>query len=275
MTEEAAADIDLAGVLDGLAAEAWPAADVAVVSGWLCRSDADSSRRANSVRPASWHGGEAMAEALREVEAFYRTRGLPARFQVGPAAQPAGLDERLDAQGYGVEAPTLVLAASVADVVAATPESDNPESATPESATPESGNIAVLAEPAGRWMHAYMPTAPTAEVEARRRLIGRIAPAHACFLAEVEGGTALGCGLGVAGGDWAGIFAMHTHPPARGRGHGTAVLGAIARWAASAGSRRLYTLVEQDNAGALRLYERIGFRARSRYHYRTRWPDRS
>ncbi len=259
MTEEAATDIDLAGVLDGLVAEAWPAADVAVVSGWLCRSDADSSRRANSVRPASWHGGEAMAEALREVESFYRARGLPARFQVGPAAQPEGLDDRLDARGYGVEAPTLVLSATVADVVAA---------------APESGNIAVLAEPAGRWMHAYMPTAPAVEVEARRRLIGRIVPAHACFLAEVEG-TALGCGLGVAGGDWAGVFAMHTHPRFRGRGHGTAVLGAIARWAASAARRRLYALVEQDNAGALRLYERIGFRARSRYHYRTRWPDRS
>jgi ribosomal protein S18 acetylase RimI-like enzyme len=46
------------------------------------------------------------------------------------------------------------------------------------------------------------------------------------------------------------------------------VLAALARWARARGAERLYLQVERENAVALRLYARAGFRERYRYHYR-------
>jgi GNAT superfamily N-acetyltransferase len=76
--------------------------------------------------------------------------------------------------------------------------------------------------------------------------------------------------LGVSDGDWAGVFSLLTRPAWRGRGAGRALLGALARWAASRGARRLYLQVERDNAPALALYAKAGFRERYGYHYRLR-----
>ena len=49
-------------------------------------------------------------------------------------------------------------------------------------------------------------------------------------------------------------------PDARGRGLGTALIGHAADVFARRGHRELRLKVEAGNAGALRLYERLGFR---------------
>jgi ribosomal protein S18 acetylase RimI-like enzyme len=77
-------------------------------------------------------------------------------------------------------------------------------------------------------------------------------------------------GRAVAETGWAGVFGMATLLAARGRGAATAVLGALARWAADHGAAHMYLQVECDNTAALRLYERAGFTELCRYHYRTK-----
>jgi ribosomal protein S18 acetylase RimI-like enzyme len=47
---------------------------------------------------------------------------------------------------------------------------------------------------------------------------------------------------------------------ARGRGLGEALVGAVERMARARGSAQLRLEVRQDNAGAIRLYERLGYR---------------
>ncbi|GAA1952276.1 GNAT family N-acetyltransferase [Amycolatopsis minnesotensis] len=52
------------------------------------------------------------------MERLYRDRALTPAFQIGPRAQPADLDDRLDRAGYRLVLTTLVLTVAAEDVLA-------------------------------------------------------------------------------------------------------------------------------------------------------------
>ncbi|UJJ60122.1 MULTISPECIES: GNAT family N-acetyltransferase [Rhodanobacter] len=61
------------------------------------------------------------------------------------------------------------------------------------------------------------------------------------------------------------LYSLATAPEARGQGVGAALLAAVADAARRRGSRALKLEVRTDNAAAIRLYERHGFRRIGRY----------
>ncbi len=79
----------------------------------------------------------------------------------------------------------------------------------------------------------------------------------ACFLARDAGGRLIGACL-----CWSSGFVkdLCVVPDARGRGLGTALIGHAADVFARRGRHDLRLKVEAGNAGAIRLYERLGFR---------------
>lgn len=87
------------------------------------------------------------------------------------------------------------------------------------------------------------------------------ADARSAFVAE-DGGRWLGvvaCHLRIAPTE-AQLYSMWVAPDARGRGVARALIRAVAEWAAERGVERVYLFVQERNAGAQRLYERVGFR---------------
>jgi GNAT superfamily N-acetyltransferase len=66
----------------------------------------------------------------------------------------------------------------------------------------------------------------------------------------------------------AGLFCLATSRVARGQGVGTAVLRALAEWAAGDGAELLYLQVGRRNP-AQALYRRHGFTRSHGYHHRT------
>ena len=60
--------------------------------------------------------------------------------------------------------------------------------------------------------------------------------------------------------DIARLYSIAVAHEARGRGLGEALLAAVERAARARGCRHLRLEVRQDNAGAIRLYERLGYR---------------
>jgi len=83
------------------------------------------------------------------------------------------------------------------------------------------------------------------------------------FMAIVDGtdaGLAVGAPHHDVPGD-AGLYAMWVAPDVRGHGVGDALVSAVIAWARAAGHARLRLEVADDNAHAVRLYERAGFGA--------------
>lgn len=233
---------------------AWPAAECVALGGWRLRANGGVTRRGNSVWPGAGCGLP-LGEALAAAETFYAARRAPARFQLFPGAEPAELDTALAGRGYEVETPVSVQCAEAAELAQAA--APGFETAAAGDCTPEWWSVA-----GERSRFAEVP-------DAYRALLARIGPRAGYVLAR-RGGEPVATALGVSDGDWAGVFSMLTLPEWRGRGAGRALLGALARWAASRGARRLYLQVERDNAPALALYAKAGFRERYGYHYRLR-----
>ena len=102
-------------------------------------------------------------------------------------------------------------------------------------------------------------------------------PADVEVLVEEVAGQAVAhvveAGVEVAGGtaafdrDWVGFRGIEVTPAHRRRGLGLAVMAALLEWGAERGATTAYLQVLGDNAPALALYERLGFREHHRYRY--------
>lgn len=85
---------------------------------------------------------------------------------------------------------------------------------------------------------------------------------RAMVIVAVDRGALLGAAIGFlhAAHDIARLYSLATSDAARGRGVGDRLVAAIERAARAAGRHRLRLEVREDNAAALRLYARRGFR---------------
>jgi GNAT superfamily N-acetyltransferase len=63
---------------------------------------------------------------------------------------------------------------------------------------------------------------------------------------------------------------MATLAALRRQGCARSILAAIEAWAAAQGCTHLYLQAEAANAGAIALYEGVGFRVAGQYHVRTK-----
>ena len=262
-------------LIEAHAAGAWPAASALPVDGWLLRhTPGVLRRRSNSVLPPlrpsldqSPAGDSGRSAGLPErviamAEEYYAGLGLPAVVQVTPAARRGDLDALLAGRGYARAAPTLVLTAPAAQVAGGV------AAGGASAAGDRPGPVEVTDHPDPEWSRAFadlddhQDSALVADV-----VIGRIAlPAGYARLRL--GAEIAGVGLFVGGGRYTGAFCIATAPGYRRRGVASAIMAAGARWAAERGSQTLYLQVDEGNAAARGLYDRLGFTTSHGYHFR-------
>jgi ribosomal protein S18 acetylase RimI-like enzyme len=249
--------VELIRLLETLAANACPAAEVIHLDGWRLRAVDGVHRRANSVWPNENHGRTSLTEKLQAVEAFYTARRLPARYQMCPAALPPDLDAVLVQRGYVAEARTNVQIADAALVLERT-------------RAQRCDTVRVSDQFNDEWYSAYYDSEAVSAKAARERrgILQRIIPPKG--FAEVQhDGKPAALGMGVVEQGWVGIFAMTTRPEFRRRGAAKAVLHALAEWGQTQGARRMYLQVMEDNMPARALYAGMGFETLYTYYYRS------
>jgi hypothetical protein len=79
----------------------------------------------------------------------------------------------------------------------------------------------------------------------------------------------LASGVAAYADDWVGFRGLEVHLDHRRHGLGLAVVDALLEWGAEQGATTAYLQVLGDNAAALALYARLGFREHHRYRYLT------
>ncbi len=136
--------------------------------------------------------------------------------------------------------------------------------------------------------HGWVPESPDADtlfqlagVAQVRRRLGARAGGPAVSLTEEDGlavarvvlaGETVARGLAVHDRDWVGFRSIEVSPEHRRRGFGLEVLAALLEWGAEQGATTAYLQVLGDNAGALALYDRLGFVTHHAYRYLTEAP---
>ncbi|QMU75185.1 GNAT family N-acetyltransferase [Streptacidiphilus sp. PB12-B1b] len=238
--------------LQRIAGRGWPGAESEPLGGWTLRAAGGFTNRANSVLTAG-DPGLPLEQALDRATAWYAARGLPAALQV---RTDDPLDAELAARGWGVRAAALTQTAPLAPLV--------------DDAAAAAAGVRLDRQPGPAWLSRYRRvTGPDLAPTALAVLTG----GPSVWFATVpgaEGEPPAAIGRCAVDGRWAGLAALEVAPGQRRRGLATAVTAALARAAADEGADLVYLQVEPDNAAAIALYERLGFRTHHRYHYRRR-----
>ncbi|MET7947257.1 GNAT family N-acetyltransferase [Micromonospora sp. NPDC005324] len=233
--------------LERAADEAWPAPTRGRLGDWLLRSAEGWTGRANSALPIG-DPDRPLAAAVDAVERWYAERGQPALINTPlPLAAPVGAE--LDARGWSTRPPTLVQTAPL-PLPASTPTGDQADlwgSALVELATaPSDGWLAIAAGRKGG-----LPDAARHVLTA----VDQVRFAHVYADGVL---VAVGRGTVTGQGRWLGLSLIEVVPAVRRQGLARRVIHELASWGVSGGATHAFLQVEQRNAAAVALYQRLG-----------------
>jgi len=228
-----------------------------VIDGWLVRLAPGKAKRARSIQPVA-PGRLGIDKKLALCLPLFAAAELPPIVRITPFAQPARLDEHLAEVGMTRFDDSLVMVLPSLDAIAST------GTFADEGETLETVDARSFAE----WIGAARGSSAREVAAHADRIANAPVPHHALALRDRDGVVVCGGQVAVEG-SLAGLYDVFTLGEARGRGLADRLcrhlLGHARRLGASAG----YLQVDAANAGARRLYRRLGFRDAYPYHYRT------
>lgn len=233
----------------------WPALEEKTVQGWRLRFGGGHTKRCNSANPLQ-PATEDPAALIGQIEAEYRGRGLTPIFRLTPLCELRHYDALLDERGYRLVEPSSVM---VLDDLTTFEQPGVPAGLT----------LRLDAEPSAGWCAAneQLRSCLPEQRPARDAILRKIA-VPAVFATLYDDETPLALAIGAVVGRWFDLNAVATEPKMRGRGLMRALLGEMAEWGRRQGAEAGHLAVIADNAPAVRLYERLGYREAYRYQYR-------
>ena len=234
--------------IEAAATVAWPATESTALGTWTLFSGDGFSRRRNSAVPA----GPAPVDLERrvaDVAEWYRVRALPTLFRINPLCDP-DVDKVLADDGFSIEAPTLVMCRSI-EPGQAVPDIVESPVATDGWISGEIDALGIEASLIGPWL----------------ATIARV-PGPAAFVTPVVADSPVGAGLGVAVGDYLGVFEVVVDPAHRRQGHATRMMAAVHCFGASTSASTAFLQVLEDDDRAISLYRSLDYEVSHRYWYR-------
>ena len=246
---------DLASIrsLEELSLNAWPSLRTIHDDGWVLRFADGYTRRANSVNPL-YPSTEDTREKIRRCEQVYFSLGQNVVFKITPATQPADLDTVLAAEGYRREALTSVQTVRL-------------DTVDPSVADDVSLDESLSTD----WLARFVDLSgvDVRHAPTMARMLEGIVPAHR-FATLWRDSEVVAMGLAVLERGQVGLFDVVTAEHARNQGLGTILMRQLLGWAKRNGAHCAYLQVMRDNAPALHLYEKLGFREIYQYWYRVK-----
>lgn len=241
-------------LLEELGMNAWAALQTQAYDGWLLRFAGGYTRRANSVQ-ALYPSQLPLDEKIAFCERVYTERGLPPIFKLTDAAQPQDLDAQLAARGYVAAGRTAVQARSLDDL---------------DGDTLDLTDITTADAPGAAWLDLYYQAndVEVAHYGTARRLMSENRLMPTAFVTIWDTATPVGVAMLTMERGYAGVFDVAVAPDQRGKGYGKRLMEVVLGLARQQGAHSAFLQVMEDNAGARKLYDGLGFKTIYAYWYR-------
>jgi N-acetylglutamate synthase len=237
--------------IEEISMNAWPALQTMHYDGWVLRFAHGVTKRSNSVNPI--YASKIDADyKINYCENLYRSQNLPPCFKITEIVEPSGLDQKLEAHGYK----------HIFDISVQLAEINHTGFVLDKNI-----QIADIAD--DTWLDNYirMNEVNPAQKPVLKSIIDQIMVPRGLFTLLVND-IAVGCGLGVTENKHIGLFDIVIDKAYRNQGLGQKLIEGILAWGRSKGAEYGYLQVLVDNAPAVRLYSKAGFREEYKYWYR-------
>lgn len=226
-----------------------PAPRIVFDGGFVVRSFAGGTGRANAACPLDPTPDPDLPARIARIEGFYTRAGFRPRFRSTPL-DPPGLVALLVARGYQPHDESQVICGPLGPLFRDDPDcAALPGPHTDWTAVMASGEHQVPARQAEKARMPELLGVPAAWILLRRE------------------GVPAACAFVTAHGELAGLFDLAVRKEFRCCGLGRRVMSAAGDWARSQGARFAYAQVACTNAASLALNAGLGLKERYRYRY--------
>jgi len=250
MSRDEADDLRLVLACEQRIVNAWPAPATLLIGDWIVRFANGYSGRANSASPVA-QGAELDETMLALIEELYRADGLEPCIRLTPLVAEA-TRQAVIARGYRVRDASFGMIMPL-DGFEIAPDAE----------------LQIEARPSLEWISgvAARQSGLKTHVGNLAAIVGKVRlPAD--FATMLIAGEPVAYGMSVAERGMAEIGSIVVDSGHRGLGLGRRLVGGLMGWARAMDCASAYLQVDQTNAVAIRLYDRLGFR--KLYGYETR-----
>jgi GNAT superfamily N-acetyltransferase len=226
-----------------------PAPRIAFDGGFVVRSFAGGTGRANAACPLDPAPDPELDARIARIEGFYRRAGFTPRFRSTPL-DPPGMAAKLEARGYRAHDESQVICGPLG-----APFRDDPDCVALSRPEPDWTLVMASGE--------HQVPARQAEKARMPELLG----VPAAWILLREDGVPAACAFATADGRLGGLFDLAVRREFRRRGLGARVMAAAGAWARAQGCRFAYAQVACTNTASLTLNAGLGLTERYRYRY--------
>jgi ribosomal protein S18 acetylase RimI-like enzyme len=240
------ASLQLITRLEAHALRAWPATITEpAAGGWILRATPglDRGRSNHALTPVRALTADELAPALARAGAFAARHGIRLGIQVSPDHLHDELERRLEARGWDVQWPTLVMTAPAG------------------RATTQATRLAIDDHASPAWLDAWGACEGRPDVAAHAETVFAGLRGRAWFARRDADAVA----IAVPGDGLLGLFCIAVAPARRRAGLGREI---VTELCARAPEATPYLQVESRNAPAIALYRDLGFVEVYRYRHR-------
>ena len=240
--------------IEELSMNAFPALSTVLLNGWVLRFANGYAKRANSVNPI-YKCNIDLENNISLCENMYKSNGLDTVFKLTENEDSYKIDEILKKRGYSYEAKTNIMLLDIGNL----------------QATEENVNVVIYNKINDKWFEAFVRINKVNPYnkETLKLMLSRIIPQVycACILEDNE---IVAVGLGVAQGEYIGMYDICVQEDKRRTGFGTRIMKSLMREAALNGYKYSYLQVVDANEGAKLLYKGLGYEKQYSYWYRVK-----
>ncbi len=235
-----------------LALNAHPALQTQLYDGWILRFANAYTSRANSINPI-YPSTIDLPTKIDECERRYFSQGLSTIFKLTDS-NSSELDELLNSMGYSKVTPTSVMSMDLGDKEF------------------RFGDCVMTSYADEKWLDAYFTFSHYTDKIKRqtaKQILENVKNAmlYGCI---VKDGVTVACGSAVIERGYMGLLNIVVDEPHRGKGYGKEICESLLFSAKQSGAHTAYLQVVQDNAKAVSLYTKLGYKDLYSYWYRVK-----
>jgi len=237
--------------IEELAMGAWPAIKTCFYDGWVIRLANGYCNRANSINMI-YPSKIKMEEKLNYCDEIFMRHNLPVAYKIAGCDEHKAIEQKLDELRYQKINETAVQVCDISAISKANYE-----------------GIIIRDEFDNQWKDSVIDFNRIEEkhIATFKKIIDSIAMEKIVVRKET-GGKIAGCGYGVIGSGYVGVFDIVVNEKHRGKGYGREIVETIMSEAGKRGVRKSFLQVMINNPIAMKLYEKMGYRELYRYWYR-------